>query len=120
LIYVIGGYYPPNHHIVTGTDGMDSYDALWFVYSLFHISAILNPGYRELAALIGQVKPPTATPEDIEKSGLQIIKSEDIPQYAAEGNVASNCIERVSFNPLPPSFTPNPTPVHDMSGRLRG
>lgn len=33
LIYVIGGYYPPNHHIVTGTDGMDSYDALWFVCS---------------------------------------------------------------------------------------
>ena len=33
LIYVIGGYYPPNHHIVTGTDGMDSYDALWFVSS---------------------------------------------------------------------------------------
>ena len=31
LIYVIGGYYPPSHHIVTGTDGMDSYDALWFV-----------------------------------------------------------------------------------------
>ena len=31
LIYVIGGYYPPNHHIVTGTDGMDSYEALWFV-----------------------------------------------------------------------------------------
>lgn len=77
LIYVIGGYYPPNHHIVTGTDGMDSYDALW-----------------ELAALIGQVKPPTATPEDIEKSGLQIIKSADIPQYAAEGKVAPNCIDR--------------------------
>lgn len=33
LIYVIGGYYPQNHHIVTGTDGMDSYDALWFVSS---------------------------------------------------------------------------------------
>ena len=33
LIYVIGGYYPPSHHIVTGTDGMDSYDALWFVSS---------------------------------------------------------------------------------------
>jgi len=77
LIYVIGGYYPPNHHIVTGTDGMDSYDALW-----------------ELAALIGQVKPPTATPEDIEKSGLQIIKSTQIPQYAAEGKVASSCIDR--------------------------
>ena len=35
LIYVIGGYYPQNHHIVTGTDGMDSYDALWFVASSF-------------------------------------------------------------------------------------
>lgn len=77
LIYVIGGYYPPNHHIVTGTDGMDSYDALW-----------------ELAALIGQAKPPTATPEDIEKSGLQIIQSTDIQQYAADGKVASSCIDR--------------------------
>lgn len=37
LIYVIGGYYPPNHHIVTGTDGMDSYDALWFIPSLLCI-----------------------------------------------------------------------------------
>ena len=98
LIYVIGGYYPPNHHIVTGTDGMDSYDALWFISFSFFTSMILTISYRELAALIGQVKPPTATPEDIEKSGLQIIRSTDIPQYAAEGKVASNCIDRVSFN----------------------
>jgi hypothetical protein len=103
LIYVIGGYYPPNHHIVTGTDGMDSYDALWFVFSPSYISVILTPDYRELAALIGQVKPPTATPEDIEKSGLRIIKSTDIPQYATEDKVASNCIDRVSFNPPTPS-----------------
>ena len=105
LIYVIGGYYPPNHHIVTGTDGMDSYDALWFVSSFCctHTS-VLTTGSRELAALIGQVKPPTATPEDIEKSGLQIIKSTDIPQYAEEGKVASNCIDRVSFNPPPLLF----------------
>ena len=40
LIYVIGGYYPPNHHIVTGTDGMDSYDALWLVPSLICIPVI--------------------------------------------------------------------------------
>ena len=101
LIYVIGGYYPPNHHIVTGTDGMNSYDALWFISLLFCIPMILTPCYRELAALIGQAKPPTATPEDIEKSGLQIIKSTDISQYAAEGQVTSNCIDRVSsFPPL--------------------
>ena len=105
LIYVIGGYYPPNHHIVTGTDGMDSYDALWLVSPLPHLEMILTPGYRELAALIGQVKPPTATPEDIEKSGLQIIKSTDIPQYAADGKVAANCIDRVSFNLPTPLYT---------------
>jgi hypothetical protein len=105
LIYVIGGYYPPNHHIVTGTDGMDSYDALWWVLSLFWIKLDLTRRYRELAALIGQVKPPTATPEDIEKSGLQIIRSTDIPQYAAEGKVASNCIDRVSIDLPTPLFT---------------
>jgi len=77
LIYVIGGYYPPNHHIVTGTDGMDSYEALW-----------------ELAALLGQVKPPVASPEEIENSGLQIIKPSDIGRWSEEGKVASNCIDR--------------------------
>jgi hypothetical protein len=71
------GYYPPNHHIVTGTDGMDSYEALW-----------------ELAALLGQVKPPVASPEEIENSGLQIIKPSDIGRWSEEGKVASNCIDR--------------------------
>jgi len=122
LIYVIGGYYPPNHHIVTGTDGMDSYDALWFVSPCRMYISLLTIDYRELAALIGQAKPPTATPEDIEKSGLQIIKSTDIPQYAAESRVASNCIDRVGLNPPPPLFFPFlpliPLPVPDMFGRL--
>ncbi|PCH42769.1 hypothetical protein WOLCODRAFT_152824 [Wolfiporia cocos MD-104 SS10] len=29
LIYVIGGYYPPNHHMVMGSDSLDLYEALW-------------------------------------------------------------------------------------------
>ena len=79
------------------------------LFVLLHNILFLTIGYRELAALIGQVKPPTATPEDIEKSGLKIIKSTDIPQYAAEGRVASNCIDRVSLNSPPPSVSlPNP------------
>ncbi|KAF7799383.1 hypothetical protein EIP86_010615 [Pleurotus ostreatoroseus] len=77
LIYVIGGYYPPNHHMVTGSDSLDSYEALW-----------------ELAELLGQVKPPTATREDIDKSGLQIIKASDLSRYEKEGRVQSNCVER--------------------------
>jgi hypothetical protein len=70
-----------------------------------YVIPLLTIGYRELAALIGQVKPPTATPEDIEKSGLEIIKSADIPQYSAEGRLASNCIDRVSLS-LPSFFPP--------------
>ncbi|EKM49628.1 uncharacterized protein PHACADRAFT_166995 [Phanerochaete carnosa HHB-10118-sp] len=77
LIYVIGGYYPPNHHMVTGSDNLDSYEALW-----------------ELAELLGQVKPPTATREDIDKSGLQIVKASELPRLEEEGRVASNCVDR--------------------------
>ncbi|TBU27067.1 hypothetical protein BD311DRAFT_666225 [Dichomitus squalens] len=80
LIYVIGGdigYYPPNHHMVTGSDNLDSYEALW-----------------ELAELLGQVKPPVATREDIDNSGLQIIKATELDQFEQQGKVASNCVER--------------------------
>ncbi|KAI0643074.1 hypothetical protein C8Q79DRAFT_916281 [Trametes meyenii] len=77
LIYVIGGYYPPNHHMVTGPDNLDSYEALW-----------------ELAELLGSVKPQVATREDIEKSDLQTIKFSELEQYEREGRVASNCVDR--------------------------
>ena len=49
--------------------------------------------------MLGQVKPPVATREDIDNSGLQIIQSSELPRYEREGRVASNCVERVS-NPL--------------------
>ncbi|KAI0655491.1 hypothetical protein C8Q70DRAFT_433817 [Cubamyces menziesii] len=77
LIYVIGGYYPPNHHMVTGPDNLDSYEALW-----------------ELAELLGQVKPQVATWEDIEKSDLQTVKFSQLEKYEREGKVASNCVDR--------------------------
>ncbi|KAJ3529237.1 hypothetical protein NM688_g7882 [Phlebia brevispora] len=63
--------------MVTGSDTLDSYEALW-----------------ELAELLGQVKPPTATKEDIDKSGLQIIKASEVPRYEREGRLTSNCVER--------------------------
>jgi hypothetical protein len=50
---------------------------------------------RELAELLGQAKPPTATREEIDKSGLQIIKGSELLQYEEEGKVASNCVDRV-------------------------
>lgn len=50
---------------------------------------------RELAELLGQVKAPIATKEEIEKSGLEVFKARDIKEYEASGNVTSNCVERV-------------------------
>ncbi|KAJ8080963.1 hypothetical protein PM082_017798 [Marasmius tenuissimus] len=78
LIYVIGGYYPPDHHIVTGDpDTLDSFEAL-----------------LDIADLLGQVKPPTASKEDIERSGLEVIKATQVPQFEQEKKISSNCTER--------------------------
>ena len=50
---------------------------------------------RQLADLLGQVKPPVASKEDIEKSGLEVFKADVLPKYADDGKVALNTVERV-------------------------
>ncbi|PPQ89111.1 hypothetical protein CVT25_006483 [Psilocybe cyanescens] len=78
LIYVIGGYYPPDHSIVTGGPNiLDSFEAL-----------------LELADLLGQVKPPTVSKDDIDNSGLEIIKAAELVQHEKDGKVSSNCLDR--------------------------
>lgn len=47
--------------------------------------------------MLGQVKPPTVSKEDIEKSGLEIIKPAELQRYEKAGKVSSNCIERVNL-----------------------
>lgn len=49
--------------------------------------------------MLGQVKPQTASKEEIEKSGLEIINPAKLEQYEKEGKVASNCLERVGLLP---------------------
>lgn len=51
--------------------------------------------YRELAELLGQVKPPTVSKDEIDKSGLEIIKAESLEEYQKDGRVANNCVDRV-------------------------
>ncbi|KAJ3544321.1 hypothetical protein NMY22_g2822 [Coprinellus aureogranulatus] len=78
LIYVIGGYYPPDHSIVTGgPESFESFEAL-----------------LELAEMLGHHKPPTVTKEEIEKSGLETIKPSQLAVYEEQGKIASNCTER--------------------------
>ncbi len=55
----------------------------------------------ELADLLGQVKPPTASKDEIDKSGLEIIKASGLPQYEKDGKVSSNCLDRVRSFDLP-------------------
>ncbi|KAI0265606.1 hypothetical protein BC834DRAFT_167967 [Gloeopeniophorella convolvens] len=74
FIYVIGGYYPPNHQLVIGTDPLASFD--------------------ELAELLGHAKPPTATKEDIEQSGLEVIRAAVLAEYERAGRVAPMCVDR--------------------------
>lgn len=51
--------------------------------------------YRELAELLGQVKPPTVSKDEIDKSGLEVFKAESLEEYEKDGRVAANCVERV-------------------------
>lgn len=56
------------------------------------------PAHRELAELLGQVKPPTATRDDIEKSGLKTFKASALSEYEQTGKVSNNCVDRVSLS----------------------
>jgi hypothetical protein len=68
--------------------------------------------FRALAELLGQVKPPVASKEDIEKSGLEVIKASQLPEYTKNGSIAENTVDRVStlcqlFTPLIIDFGPS-------------
>ena len=82
--------------MITGPDTLDSYEALWYALILYRSWYDNNSIIcRELAELLGQAKPPTATREDIDKSGLKVIKASELKRYEEEGRVAYNCVEKV-------------------------
>ena len=83
VIWVIGGYYPEN---MLGAPnlllGQFDHDDFW-----------------ALAEFLGQVKPPVATREDIEKAGLELIKPSQLTDYLKEDKIATNTADgvRVTF-----------------------
>ncbi|KAF5376824.1 hypothetical protein D9757_008898 [Collybiopsis confluens] len=82
LIYVIGGYYPPDHEIVTGEGNVldSSFEALLSLHE------ILNHSPLETA--------PTASKEQLEKSGLEVITGAQIQEWEKAGKVRNNCVDR--------------------------
>ncbi|KAF8606723.1 hypothetical protein BDV93DRAFT_325293 [Ceratobasidium sp. AG-I] len=80
VIWIIGGYYPSNHPLLAHPNlflGQVHPDELWM-----------------LNEFLGQVKPPTASREDIAKAGLRVIKGKDISEFSKDGGVTENCTER--------------------------
>ena len=75
-VSVLPGYYPPNHQLVIGTDPLDSFE--------------------ELAELLGQAKPQTASKEEIDNSGLEVIRMSALAEYEKIGRVAPMCVDRVT------------------------
>ena len=52
--------------------------------------------FEELAELLGQAKPQTVSKEDIDNSGLEVIRMSALPDYEKIGRVAPMCVDRVS------------------------
>ena len=51
--------------------------------------------------MLGHVKPPTVTKEEIEKSGLETIKPAMLAAYESSGKIAASCTERVRLSRCP-------------------
>ncbi|QRV92604.1 Zinc finger RING-type protein [Ceratobasidium sp. AG-Ba] len=80
IIWIIGGYYASNHPLLAHPNlflGQVHPDELWM-----------------LNEFLGQVKPPTASREDIAKAGLRVIKGHQVEEFAKDGGVTENCTER--------------------------
>jgi hypothetical protein len=45
--------------------------------------------------MLGNAKASTASKDDIEKSGLEVIKRSQLEVYEREKKLASNCVEKV-------------------------
>ncbi len=79
VIWVIGGYYPENMLAAPNLLlGQFDHDDFW-----------------ALAEFLGQVKPPVATREDIEKAGLDVIKPQQLADYLKGDKIATNTADGV-------------------------
>lgn len=57
----------------------------------------LASSYRALAEVIGNVKPPTATAEDISKSALQVISGSQVAEWVDAGRVIASSADRCAI-----------------------
>ena len=81
LVYVVGGNYPRNHPILR-------------IPALLTGGPLTDEEMTLIGELLGPAKAPTASKEDIERSGLKIVKGEDIKHLGEQGEVHANTVDR--------------------------
>ncbi|KAJ7688988.1 hypothetical protein B0H17DRAFT_646337 [Mycena rosella] len=82
LIYVIGGYYPPEHGILSAGGGGGGAEGMGLGFE-----ALLD-----LGELLGPPRPPTASKADIARAGLAVLRRDALA--AAPERVLESCVER--------------------------
>jgi len=81
LVFVIGGHYPRSHPILS-------------IPSLLTGDPLTDEEMVLIGELMGPGKPPTASKEDIESAGLQLVDASEIARLGEEGVVLSICVDR--------------------------
>ncbi|WVR09320.1 hypothetical protein IAU60_006385 [Kwoniella sp. DSM 27419] len=81
VVYVIGGNYPRNHPVLA-------------IPSLMTGGPLTDEEMTLVGELMGQAKPPTVQKEDIEKSGLKLVKGESMGAERDNGSLLEACVER--------------------------
>lgn len=81
LVYVIGGNYPRNHPILS-------------IPSLITGAPLTDEEMVLVGELMGQVKPPTATAEEVANSGLRVFDAGDIKGLVEADEILSGSAER--------------------------
>lgn len=81
LIYVIGGNYPQSHPVLA-------------IPALISGGPLSDEDLQLVSELLGPAKPPTATAEEIERSGLQVVLGSELPALVSDGKVLDASAER--------------------------
>jgi hypothetical protein len=80
-MYVIGGNYPRNHPVLR-------------IPGLLTGEPLTDEEMTLIGELVGEVKPPTATAEEVEQSGLRVVHGSEIVGLVEKKEVIDSSAER--------------------------
>jgi hypothetical protein len=81
IVYVIGGNYPRNHPVLR-------------IPGLLTGEPLTDEEMTLIGELVGEVKPPTATAEEVEQSGLKVVQGSEIGGLVEKKEIIDSSAER--------------------------